>query len=81
MRITQRNYIQAELKECQHNIRKSWQLIKEIINKNRTKTQKLPKITINKSSLPRVSNDPMLSSFTSFPQLDSLRAKHSLCLS
>ena len=36
-----------ELKDCQHNMRKSWLIIKNIINKNRKKSQKLPKITIN----------------------------------
>jgi len=47
LRITHRKHIQDELLACKNNMRKSWQLIKEIINKNRKITHKLPKITIN----------------------------------
>ena len=36
-----------ELKDCQNNMRKSWHIIKDLINKNRKKSQKLPKIIIN----------------------------------
>jgi hypothetical protein len=47
MRVMERNYIQKELCDCKKDMRKSWRIIKEIVNKNAKRTQKLPKITIN----------------------------------
>ena len=47
LRITERHYYQQELSNCQNNMKKSWQLIKDIINKNKKKTQASPKIYIN----------------------------------
>jgi len=47
MRKAERAHYQDELLACKGNMRKSWRIIKDIINKNSNKTQKLPKITIN----------------------------------
>jgi hypothetical protein len=47
MRTAERSHYQNELLACKGNMRKSWQIIKDIINKKSKKTQKLPKITIN----------------------------------
>ena len=47
MRAAERTYYQNELLACKGNMRKSWKIIKDIINKNSKKSQKLPKITIN----------------------------------
>jgi hypothetical protein len=47
MRAAERSHYQNELLACKGDMRKSWKIIKDIINKNSKKTQKLPKITIN----------------------------------
>ena len=47
LRITQRQHTQDEIKSCQNDMRKSWRIIKEVINKNLKKSTKLPKIRIN----------------------------------
>ena len=47
LRSEERNFYQNEMNACKGNMRKSWKVIKSIINKNSSKTTKLPKITIN----------------------------------
>ena len=47
MRSSEREYYQTELIASKSNMRKSWDIIKQIINKNGQKSQKLPKILIN----------------------------------
>ena len=47
LRIAERNHIQIELKSCKSDMRKSWKIIKEVINKNRKKSTTLPKLKIN----------------------------------
>jgi hypothetical protein len=47
LRIAERNHIQNELKACKSDMRKSWKIIKEVINKNRKKSTTLPKLKIN----------------------------------
>jgi hypothetical protein len=47
MRRTEREHYQSELTASKSNMRKSWEIIKQIINKNSKKSVKLPKILIN----------------------------------
>jgi hypothetical protein len=47
LRVAERNYYQNELSKNQNNLRKSWQIIKSIINKNQKKCQKTTKFLIN----------------------------------
>jgi exonuclease III len=50
LKTAERNFYQSELRKNQNNMRKSWALIKDIINKNRKKPQQIPKLTINGKS-------------------------------
>jgi hypothetical protein len=47
LRIAERAHYLQEIKNLQHIMRKSWKIIKEIINKNKKKTKIFPKILIN----------------------------------
>jgi hypothetical protein len=47
LRMAKRNFIQQELTNCKSDMRKSWRIIKDVLNKNKKKVTKLPKITIN----------------------------------
>ena len=47
LKVTERRHIQSELNAYKNNMRKSWKVIKDIINKNSKNPRKLPKITIN----------------------------------
>ena len=64
LRYTERKYIQNELSNCQSDMRKSWKIIKSVINKNSQKSTKLPKISINGNLV----DDPQLiaNSFNNF---------------
>jgi hypothetical protein len=44
MKKAERQHYQDELSKCQNNMRKSWAVIKEIINKNRQKSKKIQKL-------------------------------------
>jgi hypothetical protein len=47
LKMAERNNYQDSLNLSKNNLRKSWMIIKDIINKNKKKKQKTPKITIN----------------------------------
>ena len=47
MKISERKFYQEELASNQNNMRKSWAVLKEIINKKKNTRQKIPKILIN----------------------------------
>jgi hypothetical protein len=64
LKIAERNNYQQALNASKDNMRKSWIIIKEIINKNKKKSQKLPNISING----HLTEDPQLiaNSFNNF---------------
>jgi hypothetical protein len=64
LKIAERSSYQEALSASKDNMRKSWMIIKEIINKNKKKSQKMPKISING----HLSEDPQLiaNSFNNF---------------
>ena len=47
MRSAEMRHYQSELTASKSNMKKTWQIIKQILNKNSQKMQKLPKILIN----------------------------------
>jgi hypothetical protein len=47
LRNSERSYYQKQLLDNQHNLRKSWHIIKEVINRRKTKPQKVTTFTIN----------------------------------
>jgi hypothetical protein len=47
LKNSERAHYQNALNSCRNNLNKSWTIIKEIINKKKNKSNKLPKITIN----------------------------------
>ena len=47
LKRAERDSYQKALDSCRSNLRKSWSIIKDIINRNSKKTTKLPKILIN----------------------------------
>jgi exonuclease III len=47
LKIIERNYIQSELANSKSDMKKTWKIIKEVINKNNNRNQNTPKIKIN----------------------------------
>jgi hypothetical protein len=64
MKSAERNYFQSELEKNQNNMRKSWSLIKDVINRNNKNPQKLPKLHIN--GIPCEDSQQIANSFIKF---------------
>jgi hypothetical protein len=64
LKNVERAHYQNALTCCKNNLNKSWSIIKELINKKKNKSKKLPKITING----HLCDDPQLiaNNFNSF---------------